>query len=109
MTNEEKTFSILQDIGLMSKELEGDYGKRAIEYTKEHLDYKLLMEMAAWKDEQLAQAIDKALEHHTNKLKEAKAIAKLDEMLKEGKITQYGMDNVFAFVQNVRTLLNSEL
>ena len=96
MTNEEKTFSILQDIGLMSKELEGDYGKRAIEYTKEHLDYKLLMEMAAWKDEQLAQAIDKALEHHTNKLK-------------EGKITQYGMDNVFAFVQNVRTLLNSEL
>ena len=95
MTNEEKTFSILQDIGLMSKELEGDYGKRAIEYTKEHLDYKLLMEMAAWKDAQLDKAFDKALEHHQNKLK-------------EGKITQYGMDNVFAFVENVRYLLSHD-
>ena len=54
-----------------------------------------LMEMATWKDTQLDKAFDKALEHHANKLK-------------EGKITQYGMDNVFAFVENVRYILSHE-
>lgn len=54
--------------------------------------YETAKEMAAWKDAQLDKAFEKALKHHQNKLK-------------EGKITQYGMDNVFAFVENVRFCL----
>lgn len=82
MTNEEKT-----------KEL-ADF----LYFKLSYIDYGTLtekfLEMAKWKEQQLDEAIDKALEHHSNKLK-------------EGKITQYGMDNVFAFVQNIRTLLNN--
>ena len=57
--------------------------------------YDKCLEMAQWKDSQFDMAFDKALEHHANKLK-------------EGKITQYGMDNVFAFVENVRYILAHE-
>lgn len=52
------------------------------------------LEMAQWKDKQLDDAIEKATEHQA-------------KFLKEGKITQYGMDNVFAFIHNLRHFLNN--
>lgn len=80
MTNVEKTQDLIKEIYPSTSM--GDYGLKEM----------LVLEAMKWKDEQLNQAFDKALEHHSNKLK-------------EGKITQYGMDNVFAFVENVRYFL----
>ena len=91
MTNEEKARQIAIEFG---KDYSDFAGYTEVKSCTEC--YESALEMAEYKDKQLNQAIDKALEHHSKKLK-------------EGKITQYGMDNVFAFVQNVRTLLNSEL
>ena len=50
------------------------------------------LDMAKWKDEQLNNAIDKALERN-------------GEFLKAGKITQYGYDMAFVTIQNIREYL----
>lgn len=88
MTNEEKINEIenLKPINWISKEDLCTYQQGL---------HRGAFEMARWKDSQFDRAFDKALEHQTNKLK-------------EGKITQYGMDNVLAFVENVRYLLSHE-
>ena len=83
MTNEEKS----QEIA-WNDTLYGDSDNNSM------IDecYIAALSMAAWKDEQLDSAIDKALQRN-------------GDFLKQGKITQYGYDIAFATIQNIREYL----
>ena len=61
MKNEEKAINILQQFGIIAKDLEDERRSVVIEHCKNHMDYNMLLEMAQWKDEQFKQEKDELI------------------------------------------------